>query len=210
MNKFTEEYFNKRINTKLVISEEQYADCILSALQFLILDLNTLLEKENRRYGIVISYLSSIYQAYNRISFTRDNYFKEFIYLFKPLLVKEYKRLGTKHFSEADRVIIILKNLLDILVEIKDYDFEKEVKTIHKVISRLFNNIRNKRKNTPIYQLNTFIKEYMELGYVGKYKVENFSLLEEIKEKEKTVLEGTGIRLDHENNKVSEIVWKEE
>lgn len=206
--KYTETYLEKRIQKNSYVPEDEYATGLLRLLQFLFCDLNELLEKEGRRFGIVLSYLNSIYRTYQKVEFNNMSDYNKIIYLLKPIIIRSYKRLCKRKVSEADSVIVLIKKILEIIDDLPEYKYNKEVKTLMKIITKLFDNIRNRNKNTSLNLLIGFIQTNMESGEVGKYELDHISLIEP--ETKKVKLEGTGIRIDEEPNKITEIVWKEE
>lgn len=192
------------------VSESAYASGLLRIIQYLFVDLSDLLEQEGRRFGIVISYLDSIYQSCKRMELSCDDETSEkIIYLFKPLIMSEYKRLYHRHISKADSVIVLIKRLLEIISEIDTFGYQKEITTLLKIINKLFNNIRNKGKFTNLGNMIETIQNYLSQGIIGKYGLDKFSLLEE-KEKNRIILEGSGIRINKESSKILEVTWKDD
>lgn len=210
--KLSETYFDKRIQKDQAIPDTVYATGLLRLLQFLFCDMNDFLEKEGRRFGIVLSYLNSIYQTYQKINFQEDlEIYNRILFLYRPVVLREYKRLCKRKVSEADSVIVIAKNILDLILEIPEYQYNKEARTLEKIITKLFDNIRNKSKNIELGLLMGLLRRYIEIGAIGKYSLDHISLQEEEIKKIRTPLEGSGIRLDEESdNKITEIVWKDE
>ena len=86
-----------------------------------------------------------------------------------------------------------------IITENGNFMYPKEASTLLKIINRLFDNIRNKAKNTNLEHLRK-----------GKYELEKFSILEEEEKRIRKPLEGTGVRIHEEHSKVLEVTWKEE
>jgi len=200
-------YFDeRRIQIGEYVGKEIYVDGLFILLQYLFCDLSDLLEEEGRRFGIVLSYLDSVYKACKNVDLSyEEESSQKIIYLVKPLIKTEYKRLTKKKLSKADSVIVLIKTLLGIMME---YSQRKEFNTLLKIISKLFDNIRNKSKNTSLDKMSETIKSFIETGSLGKYKLDHFSLLEE---KPKIPLVGSGIRIKNETDKkILEIVWKEE
>lgn len=210
--KLTEEYFEKRILKDFYLSDVEYADCLFRGIQYLILDLNKYLEQENRRFGIVISYLNSIYQAYKRTDFTGiEENSNRVLYLLKPLILKEFRSLHKLQISNADCVIILLKKFLEIILSVENYKYNKEARTVYKIIEKLFNNIRNRSKNSDRKFFTDTIIKYLESGQIGKYFLESFSIIEELEQREKQKsLDGSGVRINEAHNKVTEVTWTDE
>ncbi len=190
------------------VSPKIYASGLIRLAEYLMVDLSDLLEIEGRRFGIVLSYLNSIYQECQKMEISEDDETSEkVIYLFKPLIISEYKRLCKKHLSKADSVITLLKKILEIVAKVDEFQYQKEVGSLQKIIDSLFNNIRNKAKLTNLDRFEKIIVEFIEDGVIGKYRAEKFSILEEEEKRTRKPLEGTGVRIEQETGKVLEVVW---
>lgn len=188
-----------------------YTSGLVRLVEYMLVDLNDLLEKEGRRFGIVLSYLDSIYQECKKMELSSDDETSErIIYLFKPLVIVEFKKLCRKHLSKADSVITLLKKLLEIISEVEDFPYQKEITSLQKIIEKLWDNIRNKSKLTGLDSFEETIKEYMEEGVVGKYSAEKFSILEEEEKRCRKPLEDNGIRIEQEVGKILEVTWKKD
>lgn len=202
----------KRIYPDLRISDELYISGLLDITGFLCSELTEFLIKENRYYGITKSYMKSINEALQRID--KDNteedieIYGKMLFLYKPIIVKEFNRLRNKSISCGDSVIMMIKKILEIISG-NPYKHNKEVRTIRKIINKFFDNIKLKRKNDPMYNFSNSIKTFMKNGYIGKYELDHLSLGQQegaVKEE----LKGSGVRWSEEDNKVKEILWKEE
>ena len=193
------------------VGETHYASGLLRLSQYLFVDLSDLLEAEGRRFGIVISYLDSVYNTCKRIDITPDEETNEkIIYLYKPIVISEFKKLCRKHVSRADSVIVILKKILEAIDSIENTEYPKETKTLLKIVTKLYDNIRNKAKLYPLPQLTLALEEFIGQGVVGKYGVDKFSILEEEEKRIRKPLVGSGVRVKKEQSKVLEVTWKEE
>jgi hypothetical protein len=190
------------------VAPQIYASGLTRLVEYMLVDLNDLLEKEGRRFGIVISYLDSIYQECQKMVLDNDDSTSErIIYLFKPLIITEHRRLVKKHLSKADSVITLIQKLLEIIQDVQDFPYQKEITSLKKIIGKLWDNIRNKAKYTNLDFLEETIKDFMEEGVVGKYAAEKFSILEEEEKRLKKPLEGSGERIVQESGKVLEVTW---
>ena len=201
---------SNRISTEESIKEEYtYIDGLMYVGKILIEELKILLEDEGRNFGIMISYFSSIDSALTKL-FTdemmeNEEIYQKILFLYKPLIMREYRKLGGRKLSKADRVIVILYKLFEVLYEIEDYPGHKELGTIRKIITKLYNNIRNTSKKSALYHLINSVRKYKDLGYIGKSPLKSFSIKQEEQGREKTILEDNGIRIDEEfGNKVIE------
>ena len=200
---------NGRIE-KIDISEPDYSDGILRTVQFLWCDLNDLLEEEGRRFGIMLSYLNSVYLVYQKFSPSELETPGRIIYLLRPVIMREYKKLLRKHLSRADAVIVIIHRLLGRLIKVPDYKHNGIVKTLMKITTKLYDNIRTPGKTNELKGLMGMIELYISEGIVGRYSVDHLSILEEEQKRIRTQLTGSGVRLQESSGKVTEIVWKED
>lgn len=188
-------YFNlERRLQKELISESSCIDGLVDISQCLFAELRTYLEEENRSFGIVTSYIKSLRSAYK--DFNDDFQTEESmetlgktIYLYKPLIIGDFKKLCQKRLSKADSIITLMKRITDVILEISgnNYNHLREVRTINKIITKLFDNIRNNGKNIKLNLLVDSIKKYTTFGQTGKYSVDEINFKkEEIKKSEKT------------------------
>lgn len=193
------------------VGETHYASGLLRLSQYLFVDLSDLLETEGRRFGIVISYLDSVYHTCERTDISHDEETNgKIIYLYKPIVISEFKKLCRKHVSRADSVIVILKKILEAIDSIENTEYPKETKTLLKIVTKLYDNIRNKAKLYPLPQLTLALEEFIGQGIVGKYGVDKFSILEEEEKRIRKPLVGSGVRVKKEQSKILEVTWKEE
>ena len=122
--------------------------------------------------------------------------------------MREFNRLKSKSLSPGDSTVIIIKKIVEI-VSGHEYKHNRELRTIRKVINKFFDNIKNRAKKDPLYNLSNTIKTYMEKGAIGKYSLDHISLKSENAEKQELI--GTGIRINEEtDNKIAEVTWKDE
>jgi hypothetical protein len=198
-----------RVDTQFPsISSPIYAIGILDVIDFLVVDLTEQLKEENRCFGIVKSYLKSINDAYSKIypNITEDDIevYGKILYLLKPLLRKEYKRLVNKKLSPADSIICIIRKLLNIIEEVPEFIYKKELGTIKKVIDRLYDNIRNRSKKDSLFNLANTIRTFMSEGKIGKHCLDKFTIKDiEVK---KEPLSGNSTRFTTgDENKILEV-----
>ena len=137
--------------------------------------------------------------------------FGRVLYLFKPNIMREYKKLRRRHVSEADCVIAIIKKILDIIIQDNDNPYYKNIKSLQKLITKLYDNIRNNGKSASMYSLVSNIKNYMNSGVVGKYPLTHFSVIDEERKKERgREILGSETKLDLNSDfKNKEIKWIE-
>ena len=200
----------KRLDKEIQISEDMYSEGLLDITAFLYGELCKFLEEEGRFIGITKSYTHSIQESYSKINKTVteediDTYGR-LLYLYKPLLRKEFKRLKSNKLSSGDSVIVIINKILNIIFEEKTprFRYTKEFRTIRKIILKFYDNIRNPKKKDSLFFFSNTIKTYMESGKVGKFPLHQFSLSDVVVQKEE--LETPGERVDEgSGKKVSEV-----
>ena len=201
---------DKRLDKEIQISEDMYSEGLLDITAFLYGELCRFLEEEGRFIGITKSYTHSMQESYSRMNKTVteediDTYGR-LLYLYKPLLRKEFKRLRSKKLSSGDSVIVIMNKILDIIFEEKTprFRYTKEFRTVKKIVTKFYDNIRNPKKKDPLFILSNTIKTYMESGKVGKFPLHQFSLSDVVVQKVELSIPGE--RVDEEGGKkVSEI-----
>lgn len=183
MQQEKENYLTKRIQDDLYIPQFTYLHGLLDIIQFLCNDLKILLEAEGRYFGIMPVYMKRIDRTFEIINNedTADDLtnYSKILYLFKPLIGREYKKLRQRKVTRADCVITIIKKILEIVLEDPDFPYYKEVKRIYKIFIKLFNNIKNVGKNYSLFKLSENIKKYLNSGQVGKYATLQYSIIDE-------------------------------
>lgn len=194
------------------VDEGTYALGLLDIVEFLYIDLQGLMKREDRCFGIVKSYFNSISDAYGKIHEGENDLvlidkFGKILYLFKPILKREFKRLVERGLSPADSNICIMRKLLGIIEECQELSCKKEAKTIKKIIDKLWDNIRNYAKKDSLYNLANTIKTYILKGTIGKHCLDKFTIETENRPKEKLtgendrlVVEGDGGKKIYEVN----------
>lgn len=202
----------KRIMPDISVSEELYISGLLDVTSYLCSELTSFLIEEERYVGITKSFMHSINDAF--ISINKDveeddiDIYEKILFLYKPIIVREFNRLKSKSLSPGDSTVIIIKKIIEI-VSGHEYKHNRELRTIRKVINKFFDNIKNRAKKDPLYNLSNTIKTYMEKGAIGKYSLDHISLKSENAEKQELI--GTGIRINEEtDNKIAEVTWKDE
>lgn len=183
MNNQQENYLTKRIQSNLYVPQFTYLYGLLDIVQFLCIDLKVLLNDEGRYFGIMPIYISRIertFEILNENDTPEDlNNYARILYLFKPLIRKEYKKLRQRKVTRADCVITIVKKILEIVLEDPDFPHYKEIKKMYKIFVKLFNNIKNNGKNYSLFKLSENIKKYLRSGQVGKYATLQYSIIDE-------------------------------
>lgn len=199
----------KRIAEDIQIPEDLYLEGLLDITGFLFKELIKFLEEEHRYFGVTKSYIHTINLTFSKINQLVEekdiNVYGKILYLYKPLLKKEFKRMRGKKLTPGDVTIVIINRILDIIIQEKkqDFRFHREIKTLKKIIIKFFDNIKNKKKEDPLYSLSNTIKEFKKNGTIGKYSLDTFSFIDFPIEKEE--LKNPGERLEDNDNKIDEI-----
>lgn len=197
-----ENYLTRRIQSDLYVPQFTYLYGLLDIVQFLCIDLRVLLISEDRYFGIMPIYMKKLERTFEILNKDDtpedlDNYAR-ILYLFKPLIGKEYKKLRQRKVTRADCVITLIKKILEIVLEDPDFPHYKEVKKMHKIFVRLFNNIRNNGKNYNLFKLSENMKKYLNSGQVGRYPAPQYSILDEENKtiKNRTILTEPKIKME--------------
>lgn len=179
-------HLDRRIQKDLIVSEELYLSGLLDITQWLVLDLEQFLKDEGRFFGIMLTYFNTLKENYKTFNSdcTEDDcdIYGKIMYLFKPIILNEYRKLEQKRLSRADRVIVLMKRILDLLEPIaeKQGHIKTEcIKNINSVITKIYDRIRNNGKLMELKYMTTTMKYYMEEGLVGKICVDEFGLQNE-------------------------------
>lgn len=204
------DYLAKRADKKQTVDKSVYFEGVLDITSYLFLELWKFMKEENRYFGIIPTYEREVaedIEKFNESVKLEDiEIYGKILYLFKPLLIKDFKKLCAKHLSKADAVIVLLHKLIDIL---RKEDKENRAERIQKIVEKLYNNIRNNAKKMLLPILTSSIDYYMRMGWVGKCATYEI-YIEEERTVKKEPLEGSGLRFDESENCISEIVWKDE
>ena len=130
------------------------------------------------------------------------------LYVVRFQIYKDFTRLGQKRLSAADRIIVIIKKLLDLSDNIpieseEEYRFERETRTIKKVITRMFENIRNRAKEDSLYTLSNLITQSVAEERYGKISYNTFDLISiEYPKPKELVLKGEETLMSSESTSV--------
>lgn len=201
---------DKRVDKDIQITEDLYSEGLLDITQFLCSELEIFLGEEGRYMGITKSYVHSIHESFSKmnkkVSESDIEVYGKILYLFKPLLKREFRRLKSKKLSSGDSIIVMINRILEIIFTEKTQQFKynKELRTVRKIINKFYENIRNPKKKDPLYILSNTIKLYKESGKIGKFSLDQFSLIDSNSD-EKIELESPGERVKVIDKKVSEV-----
>ena len=202
-----------RISKEVQVPEDTFLEGLVDITEFLFSELEYFLEKENRYHGITKSYMNTVNIAFNKINkeVTEGDaeIYGKILYLFKPILKREFKRLKDKKLSLGDVTIVIINKILGIVTEEKTpgFRFSKELKTLRKIITKLYDNIKMKKKEDPLYQLSNLIKTYKDNGYIGKYSLDHFSFIDNNIIKEELSDPGPRISIEDNNKCLKEVTF---
>lgn len=204
-----ENILTNRVSPEYVVSKSLYMTGIIDMTEYLFIDLIDLLKAEDRCFGIVKSYIHSMRDAYHKIGVNIDeedaDIFDRMLFLYKPIILKEFDRLKQKRLSPADATITMIHKMLSIVLDQPgEYEYKSELKTLDKVISNLWNNIKNRSKNDALYYFSDLLRTYMEKGSIGRFPLSHINL-KEVKEKN-PALRNPGIRIKEDSDtKITEI-----
>lgn len=195
------------------IDKSIYINGLVYICNYLLKDLFVFLEKENRQFGVMLKYKEKIEKAILKIPFpiAELDIYHKIMYLYKPLLTKQFKVLLKKKVTEADAVIVLIYNLTKFILNsdnCEEYRYMKYVSKINEVIEHMFHNIKNKGKLVNVYSIFVgTITDLMNNSKIGKAKLTKFSLLEEEESKKnRTPIVGDGEIISIENNKLEIIL----
>jgi hypothetical protein len=193
-----------RVSQDYSISETSYITGVVEITEYLFIELIDLLKTEDRCFGIVKSYINSMKGAYEKVCESLSDedidISDRILYLYKPLILKEFARLKNRRLSPADSAITLIHRLLDIISNIdSEYEFKSELGTLEKVIGKLWDNIRNKSKNDSLYYFSDILRTNMSKGLIGKFTLSHISLKEEVREKQ--LLKNPGVRVKQDSEK---------
>ena len=204
------------MNISKILDQEQveknhqlYAAGLLDVVNFLVVDLWKQLEDENRLRGIVKTYQRKVNTTLEGTSYCGYSeseilLFGKILYLHKGLLRKEFSRLVARKLSPADASITIIRRLLNIILEVEDVNNRSDIEKIKEVIDSLWDYIKNRSKNDSLFNLADTVKTNLNLGNLGKYSLDEFTLKEP--EYTKDPIQDNGVRLDEEGSLASEIL----
>lgn len=175
----------------------KYKEGIFDVCTYLLSEMKVFLEIENRYYGRVKSYMNNIRDAVkDSEKKTNEEDFDTYgriLYILRPQIYKDFSRLGKKKLSPADRIIVIIHKILSILesIDLQDeiFKYEREARIINKVITKMYDNIRNRGKEDSLYYLTDLIIQSISQERFGKKIYDQLDLIsiEFPKPKEKTI-----------------------
>lgn len=204
-------YLSKRIDYDTCIATDKYMYGMLSLLKFLINDLEKFLDKEGRYFGITVKYIHDLRESLKSIEEPVDyvDIGGEIMFLYKPLIIKAYKKYVKRGLSRADSIICISRTICSIILQ---QHCSPQLLGSYEIYDKLYMNIKNRAKEYTYGPLEEIMTDCMESGMIGTYKSESLSVIEEErKRRSKIPLDGTGVRINKSfDNEVVEVSWTEE
>lgn len=205
-----DEIMLERCDSGMIVEKNTYITGLLDVVDYLITELKQQLGEENRYFGIVTSYFNSFSIAYDRIYKTMPeedfDIYGRILYLFKPSLRSEFSFLTKiRNLSPADACIVIVRKITQILLEVgEDHQSINEIRTLNKIITKLFDNIRGRGKDSALFNFSNSVRVFINSGKVGKFCLEQFSFTFDKKNNE--LLKQSGVRIkDDSDDKIIEI-----
>lgn len=180
----TQDKIRDRVQVGLRISEPDYVLGIVYLLNCLFSDYFSFVELENRLRGVMVKYQKSINKSFLKIfegNITEEKLeiCGKVVFLYKTLIFSEYKKLTKSRLSKADRILVIIKRILDFLDE-NDFILENEnLFSINEIVVKLFDNIKWKQKENRLMSLMRRLNEYFDAGFIGKKVDWKFSIKNE-------------------------------
>lgn len=208
---------NKRINPNVTIPNFQYFIGIVPLLEFLINDLEKYLDREGRYYGIMVSYIHKTREILKDIKETKDDEvddttWRQIIFLYKPVILREYKKFLKRKITKADAIICIFRKIIEIILTYAEDEMFEKFNNIYIIFTKMYQNIKNKGKEYSTPFLCSLVDGSIGEGIVGLHKLNKFSIVdEENKRRSKDEINGSGIRIEETSkNLISEISWIDE
>lgn len=204
--KFKEYNIDDRIersgwSSPIDVNDIIYVNGLMDVLDFVLTDIRSLLEKENRYYGIMKSYSTTIRDAYSRMfkDTTPDEIeiYGRILYVFKLVLKQEYRRMTRKGLSAADAGIVISHKMIGTIIDLMpdSYPHKKEIGSIKKVLDHVWDNIRHRAKGDAMIGIANLIRRCHAEKIIGRYPLDDFHLASEERIIETLVGDGTRLSL---------------
>lgn len=189
-----------------------YLEGLFNIVDSMCRDMRDLMAEEDRCFGIVRSYLSSIRSTFSdtfKDVVDEDlDLFGRIMYVLKPFLQKDLYRLIRKGLSPADSIICLIRKVLIIMDNSckDDYYLKRKIKIVLKIINKLYDNIRNKAKEDTIFILSNTIHSCIEEQKIGRAPFKTFSI---ISENEPKSLPNSGLCIGDTSGIVNIDLWNE-
>lgn len=207
---------NKRINYNITVPNYDYFLGIVPLLEFLINDLEKFLDREGRYYGIMVTYIHKTREILKNIrpdlEENDDTIWKRVVFLYKPVILREYKKFLRRKITKADAIICIVRKTLEVILTYAEDDMFEKFNNIYIIFNKMYVNIKNKGKEYSLPLLSSIVDGSIGEGLVGLHKLDKFSIVEEEnKRRAKDKIDGSGVRIEEiSNDLISEVSWIDE
>lgn len=207
----------KRCDSGVEISEDLYVSSLLDICDFLRVELIERLTEEGRFFGTAKDYMVTLASIFNG-SVNKDvtdediEVFGKVLFLLKPVLTKEFKRLTRRSLSAGDSIIIIAKKIISTCLNTcPDHPMRREMVSIEEILEKFYGNMKNRKKSDPMFFLSGLLQELIRTGSIGKYEASELTLRtdEELRERRLDSPIEPGERLSHESGLIQEISWND-
>ncbi len=177
------EICKNRIDLKNEIDSNSFLNSILDITSYMTYELTDLIVNDEENYDYfqikTINNMNGVYSWFNEYEDEDIEVFEKITYLLKPAIIYEFKRLKRKKLSASESIIIIIKKIIDLVIELNPLLLKSEIKILKQCINRLFYKIYNKSKKDLLFEFQCLIKDFYKNGYLGKYRTVGFELTEE-------------------------------
>ena len=178
----TQDKIIERVQIGLRISEPDYFVGLLYLLNCLFSDYFKYIDEEGRSKGIMLRYQEEINQAFldyfsECMTEVRYEYCGRVVFLYRNVIYNEYKYMN-KRLSPADRVIVIIKRILEFIYSKDEDGATKNVplESINSITTCLYDNIRWKQKSTDCHRFIKNLARFFDSGLIGKQPLWKYSL----------------------------------
>lgn len=160
----------------------EYCEALLDICQFLHCELEYFLDCDGRFHGAAKTFWTNMKDAWVKMNkeVTEDDidYYGRVLALLKGSICKEFIRLKFRKLSAADRIILLIKRLLEIARENcpEDFRFTRQLNSAYKANNRFYENIKNYGKKDSMFSFSTKIRAYVSEGKCPDYRLDELSL----------------------------------
>ncbi len=165
------------------ITLTEWKEGLIDVCGFLRIELIQFLKDEGRYHGRVKSFMNNIRDAVAVLeSQTTEDEIEVYgrvLSVIRNTISSEFRRLGYRRLSPADRVIVLIHRIVEILENDtvnENFRYQRELGIIKKVIDKLFDNIRTRGKMDELPTLTDLIKRSMETERCGKFRCDVLDL----------------------------------
>ena len=160
----------------------EYCEGLLDICQFLHCELEYFLTCDGRFHGAAKTFWWNMKDAWIRMNtnVSEDDIeiYGRILAVLRGTVCKEFVRLKFRRLSEADRIILLIRRLLEIARENcpEDFRFTKELNSAYKANNRFYDNIRNTGKKDSMYLFSSKVRNFLCEGKCGNHTVDDISL----------------------------------